>query len=382
MVINEESRAKVRKLDYQALNEVLRRYVNFYSVKQSSKIEELVNIVLSGRQTGRFQERPFHCNVDPNTVIELVSDFFLDIHSEWAYRFLNVLNDGRGIKLSKDTCPYSVHFESTEDFYQYENTTTHADGSVNIVLDGTFMGVFSTMHEITHKLWMSSGQLSIIMDILAETPTLTLEFLLYEFLMSRYSADEECFDIENFMLWRFSDIIRKARCLAIECKLIEAYRNNDSGIRENDVFECLSGEENYDFIINHINKVIENGKLKYSKYIRYIIGYLFGCDLWLKLKKDSSVIKDVIKLCYLLGRDDYTILGDMEAVNSLGVQIFGSFDKGEIKSVKQIIHNKNFITLNEKTLQTLQESYARALDELFGIKIEREKKHFIVPTKK
>ncbi len=365
-------------MNYNVLNKAI--YDFFYSgnrintrIKYFDLVSRLAYIIIEN--TDELTEKKFIKKVDINRSIELATEFFNEINPKYAERFLNILREKK--KYGKRE-RYSVNFYKSD----IQESLVDINGLVNININETIEDVFTIVHEMTHKLKMPYNQLSSISDYFEETASITIEFLLRDFLIEKNEFDyEEIMKYENN---RFLDTLEGAGSIIFENILLNLYCENGNYINKKMIVNYLKQMDKDSKIGRlilknqkyYLRNIIEANKLQFYMVRLYIIGTLLACDLYDKIKTDKKNIKSLFALIDKLGISSFEFESDLEMLQKLDIPIINPNAKPRFKLYRS--YNKKrvgklydkFLDITEDDIERLTINYQKELNNLMNTNLK------------
>ena len=313
-------------MNYDILNKAI--YEFFYvgdrintRIKYFDLVTRLSYIIIEN--TSDLTKQEYTKKVNINNSIDLVADFFYKINPDYANRFLNILREKNTYGKKEK---YSVNFNLVKDIHgkSYSNdSSVDINGLVNIDINETLEDVFTIVHEMTHKLKISHNQFSSINSYFEETASITMEFLLKDYLLEKNEfSKSEIIKYENN---RFIDTLESAGVIVFETILLNLYCQNSNHIDEKiltDYLKTIPLDTKIGSLIHknwksYLKGIIHDGELQFYVARLYVIGTLLACDLYSKIKDDKSNIKILFSLIDKLGVDDFEFENDLELLQKL-----------------------------------------------------------------
>lgn len=352
------------KFDYSKLNNLLKNNMNQYYINSYQEMYNLSSIILEKRKDISKEEPTYTSSIQASEVINFVGNFFTEINPLLANLFYAALyEENNGI--------YSVNFDFNRDNKSYHDI----DGKVNIVLEGTIKDIVSLVHEMMHKFTINGNKWGVLCKLLAESPTLIMEFILYEFVKTLYEenkVDANFFqDMKSFMEWRFLNIIGKAKELLLKSILIKIYKTNNN-LSQQIVFDYLNSLEEdhpyYNLIKKGLPIILKNIKkndykdFPYLYDARYVVGFLVACYYRDSLYSSSN-IDNLLIVCDIMGNSNDTLVDDIIILRNLGFTFFKDLSM-QNEAIDKVIDTENIIKFDEDILNKFTVCYNQALREL------------------
>lgn len=327
---------------YNKLNLAIQNSINDYGLqyhlKYFDEIVKLAYIVIEN--TPKLDLKEYSLNVSLNTSIQTVVNFFNSIKQEYSYMFQNILQEKN---IYNDKEDYSVKFykildkNQTEEYdgqHRNNKSEVRKDGFVHIDYAENLDDIFTITHEITHKFSQPKNQDSTIKQFLGETSTITMEFLLQDYLFetTNYNSDEIITHKNNRLVETYDD----AGAIIFENILLRLYRQNNNCItqdillnylnsidKDSKIYELLSTKGEY-----YLNEIVKSGSLQFYKRQRYVIGTILASDFHKKIKNNPEKINQLCYLIDILGHTDLVSDSDLKILETLDIPIVNN---GEIR---------------------------------------------------
>lgn len=320
---------------YNRLNLAIQNSLNdnglHFQLKYFDEIIKLAYIIIEN--TPELNSKEYSTNVSLNTSIQTVIDFFDSIKSKYSYMFQNILQEKNTYNGKDD---YSVKFykildkEQTEEYTgQHRNNKSEVrkDGFVHIDYAENLDDIFTITHEITHKFSQPKNQDSTIKQFLGETSTITMEFLLQDYLLkdTNYNGDEVIVHKNNRLVETYDD----AGAIIFENILLKLYKRNDNCITKDILLNYLNSIDKnskiYELLSTrgekYLNEIVKSGSLQFYKRQRYVIGTILASDFHNKIKNNPEKTSQLCYLIDILGHTDLVADSDLKVLDTLDIPI-------------------------------------------------------------
>lgn len=302
-----------------------------FQLKYFDEITKLAYIIIEN--TPELNSKEYSSKVSLNTSIQTVIDFFESIKPEYSYMFQNILQEKNTYNGKED---YSVKFykildkEQTEEYTgQHRNNKSEVrkDGYVHIDYAENLDDIFTITHEITHKFSQPKNQDSIIKQFLGESSTITMEFLLQDYLFKdiNYNGDEVIVHKNNRLVETYDD----AGAIIFENILLKLYKQNDNCITKDILLNYLNSIDKNSKIYGllstrgekYLNEIVKYGSLQFYKRQRYVIGTILASDFHNKIKNNPEKTSQLCYLIDILGHTDLVTDSDLKILDTLDIPI-------------------------------------------------------------
>lgn len=266
-------------------------------------------------------KKSFKEYVSLNDSINIVGDFLYNLNDNYSSIYFNILQ-------SKND--YDGKEEQNVEFVPFEKndlSEVRSDGKVIISYQNNINDIYTITHEITHKFSQQKYQNSTIKSFLGETSTITMEFLMEDYLLNNTSYNKE--EIITRKQNRFVDTYSDASAVLFEYTLLELYKKNGN-ITKDELLNYLNSlskdSKKYKIFSTkgeeYLNDIVNKGNLQFPIRQRYVIGTTLAC--YFNQKKEASTVKKQ-QLSYLidiLGHTDLSFKDDIRIAKSLDIPIF------------------------------------------------------------
>lgn len=333
---------------FEKINLIMDEFLNEPLSKQyMSSLDEVVKLahIIIKNPLEKFLDTKYVTSFKIDNSVNIVKDFFETINPNYSNMFQNILYETNLYKGKED---YFVKFSKIENI-EKENSSVDDDGLVNISYSDTLYDTYLICHEITHK-FSTPKKDSILKKFLGETSSICMEFLLQDYLIDKYSYNDE-FLINKYN--RIQMLSKDASAIIIEYILLQLYKKNGC-LTKDIILDYLKSKNANKAFINRVNEclnlIVSNESLTFPRRQRYVIGTLLASDLHNKIKSDKSKITDLFCLINILGHADYEINDDLKILKKLG-----------------ILNNP----LNENDIKRLTSSYKEEIDDILFHKYDR-----------
>ena len=320
-----------------------------FQLKYFDEITKLAYIIIE--KTPDLNSIEYSSNVSLNTSIQTVIDFFDSIKPEYSYMFKNILQEKNTYNNKED---YSVKFykiinkgENEEYAGQHRSNESEVrkDGFVHIDFAENLDDIFTITHEITHKFSQPKNQDSTMKQFLGETSTITMEFLLQDYLFNNtnYSDDEIIIRKNNRLVATYDD----AGAIIVENILLKLYKQNNNCITKDILLNYLNSIDKnlkiYELLSTrcekYLNEIVKSGSLQFYRRQRYVIGTILASDFHNKIKNNPEKTSQLCYLINILGHTDDDIDNDLKVLDTLDIPIINN---GELS-----ISTDNIIRLSD-----------------------------------
>lgn len=355
---NEQISQLIESIDFNNLNNLLKIFEH-HLLGYLNEIQTLAEIAIN--YTGQIpDEEEYHSRISKEQAIEIVGDFFKKIDLTYFNKFQDLINSGKGISFDGEGRSYCSIEKAV------------------ITLFGNVKDIYTLMHETVHK-FISFRNPKSVLFILTESPSISLELALYDYLNSLSDDTNFKRDIKQFFHMRFYGAYKSAIRLLLECKLFDLYKKeghiNPKNL--NDCFQFTQEKRNQSEMVSYekfleylVNVSLGKGILSFHKGIKYVLAILVACDFRYKLKMDSNVVRNILEIGECLsphkkkrGPDCIKMLSD------LGVTFLGDISSNPRDSFDSII-GKNFIVVGEDLRKRYEMCLGETIEELFGIQVD------------
>ena len=302
-----------------------------FQLKYFDEVIKLAYVIIEN--TPELNLRKYSANVSLNTSIQTVINFFDSIKPEYSYMLQNILKEKNTYGGKED---YSVKFnkilgkEQTEEHVgQHRNNKSEVrkDGFVHIDYAEILDDIFTIAYEITHKFSQPKNHDSTIKQFLGETSTITMEFLLQDYLFkdTNYSSDEIIVRKNNRLVETYDD----AGAIIFENILLKLYKQNNNCITQDILLNYLNSMDKnskiYELLStrgeNYLNEIVKHGFLQFYKRQRYVIGTILASDFHNKIKNSPEKINQLCYLIDILGHTDLLADSDLKVLDTLDIPI-------------------------------------------------------------
>ena len=317
---------------YDKLNAAIKKSLSDRDLQyQLLYFDEIVKLaIMIINNTPRLEFESYTTDVSLNTSIDNAINFFNEIKPEYAYMLENILREVGTYKGKKD---YSVRFFRISEERQRmdpmvgNNSHVKTDGFVHIDYSNTLDDTFSLVHEITHKFSQPKNQDSTIKQFLGETSTISMEFLLEDYLLknTNYDNREVLIQKNNRLATTYDD----ALALLFENILLKLYKQNNNCITKEILLNYLNSMDKnsriYELFLErgerYLNDIVNKGCLQFYKRQRYVIGVVLASYFHNKIKNDKEMINVLCYLIDILGHTDFLAEEDLRILSNLDIPI-------------------------------------------------------------
>ncbi len=355
-------------IDYDKLNDILHNEItnssNQIFLNHLDEIVKLAQIIIKSEEELVKIIPKYHTHVDINTSIQCVTEFFHSIKPEYADMFQNILRE-RLVDARNREEEYSVRFHHTTN---ESNGYVNDEGSVGIEYNETVEDIYSISHELIHKFSQPKlkykgirlGNESIIKSGFGEGTTITVEFLLQDYLKMKYGMNEE---FKIYKQQRLLDSTNNAWGILFEHVLLHLYKENgnhvDKEILKMYVENLPKSSEEYKtfskLAFGYIKDILAENSLLFKYDLRYVIGTLLASHLHKQIKENSANMEKLVYLIDILGHANHEVNHDLEELYKLGIPII----------------DKKGINVTDESYKQLEEAY---LQEVADSKIQSSHK--------
>ena len=302
-----------------------------YQLKYFDEIAKLAEIIVEN--TPDLERQSYNVEVPIEESIEMTTDFFKSIKKEYSEMFLNILQE-KNYDTKND---YSVKFHTGDGKNKSE---VRKDGTVDIDYFSTLEDVFTITHEITHKFSQPKNQNSTIKEFLGETSTISMEFLLEDYLTNNSYYDKN--EISIYKNNRLHETVDDAGAILFERELLKLYQKSNGNLTQDVLLDYLNymnkDSKLYALFFErgekYLNSIVRTGTLSFPQRERYVIGTMLASDFHSKIKEDSSEVQKLSYLIDVLGHSDITSSTDLKTLERVGIPIIKD---GEIKVTDETI---------------------------------------------
>lgn len=310
---------------YDKLNEAIKNSLSDKDLQyQLLYFDEIVKLaIMIINNTPRLEFKGYTTDVSLNASIDNVIRFLNTIKPEYAYMLENILREV-GTYRGKDD--YSVRFYRVLD-NKANDSYVRTDGFVHIDYSNTLDDTFTIAHEITHKFSQPKNQDSTIKEFLGETSTISMEFLLEDYLLKNadYDNHEVLIRKNNRLATTYDD----ALALLFENILLKLYKQNNNCITKEILLNYLNSMDKnsriYELFLErgerYLNDIVNKGCLQFYKRQRYVIGVVLASYFHNKIKNDKEMINVLCYLIDILGHTDFLAEEDLRILSNLDIPI-------------------------------------------------------------
>lgn len=291
--------------------------------------------------------------------IDISYRFFSKIKGEYATKFLNLLEE-------KDI--YNGKVEDTVKFNKVssprvDRSEVRSDGSVHIDYSETLADAFNISHEFTHKFSKQKNKDSTIKRFLGESTTLTIDFLLEDYLLENSSYDKE--EIKIRKTNRLKETYDDAIAVTFEHTLLKLYKENNGRLNEEILLNYLNSlpkdSKLYELFSldsrKYLDDIVSKGHLQFLYRQRYVIGVVLESYFHDSINKDESYIDRLFYLVEILGHTDMTSFIDLKILEKLEIPV---------------VENGNF-KVNANNIEKLSNCYKKEVNDV--LEVQKENNH-------
>lgn len=328
---------------YERLNQAIKNTLNNpalkYQLQYFDEITKLANIIIENTSSIEVKQ---HTTTIPLTTSIITIFEFLSTLPKTSPALIQTTIQDPAISFQR-IAPTSIN-----------KSQVHEDGSINIDFYETLDDVFTIGHEFTHKLSHQKNNRSTIKQFLGEVPTITVEFLLQDYLQQHTDYPDEEITIRKSN--RISSTLEDAYAIIFENTLLKLYEQNNNCITEQVLQDYLDSLDpsSREFQVfstkgpQYLNDIIASNSLQFYKRQRYVIGTLLASIIHQQIKSNKENYDQLIELIDILGHDDATLEQDLTKLGNLNIPI---------------IHNQT-ISISSQDIETLTSSYKTELDDV------------------
>ncbi len=318
----EEIRIKLSNVDFDVLEKVIsvNNYIaGSYYFKNLNEVIELGKNLLQILEKMDIQE-PTLERIDVLTQAEdILISFFNSINPDYAYRFQNIMQE------KNEKGEPLVHYIKGSDMSEVS-----FNGEIKLALTGTIEDLFALMHEMVHLFSSAYKQRSWIMSFFCEIPSITMEFMLYNYILREYPVYSE--EAQKFLLSRLAWTIQNVDFLILSKDLIDLCRPQESILSLQDRILDYLESSNYscskvDTLIRELERISSNKMMNYPIAMRYVIGFVLACYFQKSIKENPETINDLCRLIQILGNSDFEFEQDILEIRKI-IPIVGPPFKG------------------------------------------------------
>lgn len=288
------------------------------------EIAKLAKIIIDN--TPILETKEYLSTVPLNTSVQTVLDFLYTVKPEYSYMFQNILQEKNLYDGRED---YSIRFYRILD-NNHNKSEVRKDGFVHIDYSETLDDTFTVGHEITHKFSQPKNQDSIIKQFLGETSTISIEFLLQDYLLENTSYDSN--EIATRKNNRLVETYEDAGAVLFENILLNLYKQNNNCITQDILLNYLNSLDKNSKIYQllstrgerYLNEIVNSGSLQFHKRQRYVIGTILASDFHNKIKDNPEKISELCYLIDILGHTDLLADNDLKILSSLDIPIINN----------------------------------------------------------
>ena len=262
-----------------------------YHLQYLDEVVKLASIIIEN--TKDLVVDNYYTNVSLDNSIDIVTNFFSKINGEYASRFLKLLKekdiyDGKACNI--------VNFNKI-DSPRIDRSEVRDDGSLHIDYSETLADAFNISHEFTHKFSKQKYKDSTIKQFLGESTTLTIEFLLEDYLLEGSGYDKD--EIKIRKTNRLKETYDDATAVIFEHTLLKLYKENNGMLNEEILLNYLNSlpkdsrlyEAFFHNSKRYLDDIVSKGHLQFSYRQRYVIGVVLASYFHDNIIKDESYKK-------------------------------------------------------------------------------------------
>jgi hypothetical protein len=317
--------------------------INLEYYKDLQEVDKIAKIIIEN--TMGIQEKTYETlpTVDLNRSIQLADDFFKQGTSKYKDLFYSCLQLNENGK-------YKVQFNQVDSLKDNKSNVDKNSGIERVDYNNSLDDVFNIVHETTHFYSLQKVSNNIT-PYFAEVPTITMEFLLADYL-KRNGFKEE--DISKIIHNRFLDSLKGAAYALASKELLDLYYKNNGeltkDIMNKYVNSCDVTDVNNLVIINYLkivtDDIVDKKKLYFPFQQRYVIGVVLGANLYYDIKDNTHNMKKLDELINICSHSNYTVREDILKMKEMGFPV-----------------DENGFNISNKNINELTKSYIKLYEE-------------------
>lgn len=312
----------------------------FRNLFEIYKITEKVakKMLLVNSQTGSSTEFK---HIDLSQTEAIFHSFLNSFGQEYASYYLNILSfDANRVRFVSEQGENNISSNLDE------------DGTTTIVLDGTIKDLFKIVHELTHCVYFQNFPVKERpnnFDFLIEVNSITMELLLYEYLVQNdLYSQEAC----KFMNNRFVLFETYNGCFLFEMllfRIVEKHKTLSKRLLNKYIDQADDELKPYfRYYRDNLKDIITYG-FSFTTLNRYISAILFACYLKKRIIEDKSQVSLLFQIGKSIYSDDlYSALNDSN-INYLEI---------EIKKIFGILTKECFVINDDKAKELLDDYFS------------------------
>ena len=328
-----------------------------YHLQYLDEVVKLASIIIEN--TKDLVVDNYYTNVSLDNSIDIVTNFFSKINVEYASRFLKLLKE-KDIYNGK-ACNI-VNFNKI-DSPRIDRSEVRDDGSLHIDYSETLADAFNISHEFTHKFSKQKYKDSTIKQFLGESTTLTIEFLLEDYLLESSGYDKD--EIKIRKTNRLKETYDNATAVIFEHTLLKLYKKSNGRLNEEILVNYLNSfpkdsrlyESFFHNSKRYLDDIVSKGYLQFSYRQRYVIGVVLASYFHDSITKDESYKDRLFYLIEILGHTDMTSLDDLKALEKLEIPVI---EEGNFK-------------VNPNNIEKLSDCYKKEVNDVLEVQKENNR---------
>lgn len=264
--------------DYNVINDMLSEELMNAKPRQLLYIQRIVDVVLSNYKS--LTATRFKNNFEAYQSLKLVYKFLNELNPKYADIFKNAIDNGR-LKLEYDLYSGCSYYDEL-------------DGKIMLIPINHDIHDSSTMvHELMHDINLNPNKLSATRFLFTESISILGEMLYHDFLVDNnlFVHDAKANLKETF--WFATRISKKTD---FEIQLMLNYLN-DGFINDGTIKNLTTYDDEYNFQVNYsLNEIIDDNTFGFYDDQKYVIGILFACYMYNRIKTDKNKINDLFTI--------------------------------------------------------------------------------------
>ncbi len=297
-----------------------------------NEVVKLATIII--QNTPSLTTKQCSNKVPLNDSLQNVESFFYQLNPIYASRFQYFLHEQNTYKGQKDNTVKFYRILKDGQSQEYEGQShidksqVNQDGSIHIDYNETIEDTFTIAHEHIHRFSYQPQCNSDIKQFLGETPTITIEYLLQDYLLnnSNYNHDEINIRLNNRLNTAYDDAI----AIITEYLLLNLYQQNNHHLTPSIIIDYLNSLDKtsklYQLLstrgLGYLNDIVNKRHLQFPTRQRYVIGTILASDLYNQIQSAPLNITKLFRLIDILGHNNTTIDNDIITLKQLDIPIF------------------------------------------------------------
>lgn len=358
-------------MDFEKLNTIIKTDLSDEDSQSSfyylDEIVKLAYIIIENAPV--IDINTFYTYVPLSTSVKIASDFFKSLNPKFSYMFENILRHETNIYDNKND--YSVKFQKVapikKEFEKlgssglcyHEVSFANLDGSVPISYTESIEDIFTIVHEMTHKFSSPKEQFYMLKHFLGEVTSISMEFLLKDYLIENTDYDKAEILINNRNRLMHSVYFNSVYVI-FESILLKLYKENNNHVTQDNLEQYLNSLEKdsiiYQLLIykkdEYLQQILDKNSLNFYTHQRYIIGTLLACDFHSKINDNPKKISELFSLIDILGNTKLEADKDLNILKKLDIPL---------------IHNNQLI-VTEYDLTRLRNDYKNEIADVLYLK--------------